>query len=239
MKIELLFPELCTVYGDSGNTRYLKSTCQNAVFFETGLQDKPHFAEERVDMIYLGSMTEKSQIFAINALKPYIQRIKELIDDGVVFLATGNSMELFGEYICVDENKYDALKIFPFYSQRSAEYFRHNSMFLGEFEDMEVVGCRSQFAYIYSQSSHPFMTVKGGIGNNPHDKNEGIRYKNFFATYVLGPLLPLNPKLTKYILSLAGFDGKLAFEDEATEAYNLRLTKLKQEGVNFILGDHW
>jgi len=239
MKIELLFPELSTVYGDAGNVLYLKKTCKDAEFIETHLQDKPYFVNEKVDMICLGSMTEKSQIFAINALKPYVNRIKELIEDGVVFLATGNSVELFGEYIAEDDNKWDALGVFPFYSKRSAEYFRHNSMFLGDFEDIEVVGCRSQFSYIYNQCDYSFMKVKGGIGNNPDDLNEGIHYKNFFATYVLGPILPLNPKLTKHILSLAGYRGELAFEKEAMDAYNLRLQKLKEEGVNFILGEHW
>jgi len=239
MKIELLFPELSTVYGDAGNALYLKKTCKDAQFIETHLQDKPHFVSGNVDMIYLGSMTEKSQIFAINALKPYVSRIKELIENGVVFLCTGNSMELFGEYIAEDDKKVEALGVFPFNSKRSSEYFRHNSMFLGDFEDIEVVGCRSQFAYIYSKCDTPFMKVKGGIGNNPDDKFEGIHYKNFFATYVLGPLLPLNPKLTKHILSSAGFSGEVAFEKEAMDAYNLRLEKLKEEGVNFILGEHW
>ena len=239
MKIELLFPELCTVYGDAGNVLYLKKSCKDAEFIETALQSKPYFIDNDVDMILIGSMTEKSQLFAINALKPYINRIKECIEAGVVFLCTGNSMELFGEYIAEDDTKWDALGIFPFYSKRSSEYFRHNSMFLGEFEDIEVVGCRSQFAYIYSKCDTPFMSVKGGIGNNPDDKSEGIHYKNFFATYVLGPILPLNPKLTKKILSIAGFKGEVAFEKEAMEAYNLRLTKLKEEGINFILGEHW
>lgn len=239
MKIELLFPELCTVYGDSGNARYLKATCKNAEFIETSLQEKPRFVDERVDMIYLGSMTEKSQLFAVAALKPYTERIKECIEQGVVFLATGNSMELFGEYIAEDNSRREALGIFPFYSKRSAEYFRHNSMFLGSFDDIEVVGCKSQFAYIYSQCKNPFMKVIGGCGNNPEDKWEGIHYKNFFATYVLGPLLPLNPCFTKRLLALAGYNGELAFEKQATEAYELRLSKLKQEGVNFILGEHW
>jgi len=92
MKIELLFPELSTVYGDAGNALYLKKTCKDAQFIETHLQDKPHFVSGNVDMIYLGSMTEKSQIFAINALKPYVSRIKELIENGVVFLCTGSDL---------------------------------------------------------------------------------------------------------------------------------------------------
>lgn len=239
MKIELLFPELSTLYGDAGNILYLKKTCKDAEFIETHLQDVPCFVSEEVDMIYIGSMTENNQLFAVKALKPYAQRIKELIDSGVVFLATGNAMELFGEYIAEGENKNEALGIFPFYSHRNVEYFRHNSHFLGRFNDIEVVGSKSQFAYCYGKFEHPFMSVAGGCGNNPEDKTEGIHYRNFFATYVLGPILPLNPPFAKHILSLAGFDGALAFEKEAIDAYNFRLNNLKLDGVKFILGEHW
>ncbi len=239
MKIEFLFPELSTVYGDAGNALYLTKSVKDAEIIKTKLGATPAFVNSKVDLIYIGSMTEGNQIFAINALRPYLDKIKEAIESGVVFLATGNALEIFGEYIAEDDERVEALGIFPLYSQRSSEYFRHNSMVLGEFEDMEIVGCRSQFAYVYSKCDTPFLKIKGGIGNNPDDKCEGVRYKNFFGTYVLGPLLPLNPKFLKYLLRLAGYEGELAFEKEALDAYNLRLEKLKQEGVNFILGEHW
>lgn len=234
MKIEILFPELCTLYGDAGNILYIKSSLKDAEITETHYQDKPLFAKERVDMIYIGSMSENNQLFAIKYLMPYKERLRELIEDGVVFLATGNAMELFGEYIADDENKWEALGLFPFYSKRKTHYFRHNSHYLGSFNDIEVVGYKSQFSFCYGDFKDPFMKVLGGCGNTPDDLNEGIHYKNFFATYVIGPLLPFNPYLAKHIFSLAGFEGEVAFEKEAIEAYECRLRHLKQEDVNFF-----
>ncbi len=234
MKIEILFPELSTLYGDAGNILYIKSSLKDAEITETHYQDKPLFAKERVDMIYLGSMSENNQLFAIKYLMPYKERLRELIEDGVVFLATGNAMELFGEYIADDENKWEALGIFPFYSKRKTHYFRHNSHFLGSFDGIEIVGYKSQFSYCYGDFKHPFIKVLGGCGNNPEDSFEGIHYKNFFATYVIGPLLPFNPYLAKHIFHLAGFEGEVAFEKEAIDAYECRLKHLKQEDVNFF-----
>ena len=45
--------------------------------------------------------------------------------------------------------------------------------------------------------------VLSGYGNNGKDKTEGARYKNVFATYSHGPLLPKNPKLADLILKTA------------------------------------
>ena len=70
------------------------------------------------------------------------------------------------------------------------------------------------------------------------DKNEGFRYKNFFATYLLGPLLVLNPPFTRYLLRLLGRADEPAIEKAVTEAYDFRLKNLQKEGVNFIVGEH-
>ena len=49
----------------------------------------------------------------------------------------------------------------------------------------------------------PMGTVLAGNGNNGKDKTEGARYKNVFATYSHGSLLPKNPRLADHILKTA------------------------------------
>ena len=68
------------------------------------------------------------------------------------------------------------------------------------------------------------MFVKNkGVGLNIKAKYEGIRVNNFFGTYLVGPILVLNPPFTKYILNLMGAgDVKLAFEAENMAAYEQR-----------------
>ena len=61
MKIEILFPEFCNIYGDYGNVIYLKACLPDAEFIETSLNDEPKFITEDIDLVYMGSMTEKVQ----------------------------------------------------------------------------------------------------------------------------------------------------------------------------------
>ena len=127
--IEILFPEICNLFGDNSNMDYLKKCLPKATFLS-----KP------VDLIYLGPMTERTQEKVIKKLKPYKEKIQELIEKDVIFLFTGNSLEVLGNYIeNEDGSKIEGLGIFDIYSKRDMMN-RHNSLFKGTFEDIEI--CR-------------------------------------------------------------------------------------------------
>ena len=98
-KVELLFPELCNIYGESYNVEYLRRCSDEIEVINTNHMDTPAFVNEDVDMIYLGCTTERKQEQIIGILSQYRDRIIELIDKGVIFLATGNAVEIFGNYI--------------------------------------------------------------------------------------------------------------------------------------------
>ena len=63
---------------------------------------------------------------------------------------------------------------------------------------------------------------------------EGFRVNNLIATWIIGPLLPLNPPFTAWLLSqVCGTDDvTLAFEEEARAAYEKRLKELKAPGMH-------
>ncbi len=238
MILEVLFPELSNLYGDMANIRYFHACAPDIDIVYTDNRSTPRFVTEKVDMLYIGSMPESKQELAALRLKPYANRLRELVEAGTVVLATGNAMELFGEYTADGTEQVPMLGMFPFYAKRHM-HARHNSMFLGQFEDMRIVGYKSQFSFCYgSLDDYPFIHVVGGYGNNKEDSFEGLRYHNLFATYLLGPFLALNPLFTKYLLRLLGHDDTLAFEDEAMEAYRFRLEHLEEDGVNFLMGEH-
>ena len=115
MKIEILFPEISNIYGDLGNIMFLKKALPYAEFIETSLNTEPVFVKEEVDLVYLGSMTEKSQEKVIKQLLPYKEKIKEHIEEEKAMLFTGNSFEIFGQYIESDDgNKIEALRDFRY-----------------------------------------------------------------------------------------------------------------------------
>ena len=82
MKIEILFPEYCNLFGDYGNMMYLKECIPDGEFIETSMKDVPYFAEhDDVNLIYMGPMTERAQEKIIEKLMPYKERIQVLIDE--------------------------------------------------------------------------------------------------------------------------------------------------------------
>ena len=108
-------------------------------------------------------------------------------------------------------------------------YHRHNSLFLGTFEGQAVMGYKSQFTTSTPLSeSIGLFNVERGVGLNKKCPFEGVRYRNFFGTYLLGPLLINNPPFTKFLLSRLGVKAPtLAFEQEVQAAYDKRLKDFK------------
>ena len=86
MRIEILFPETANLFGDLGNVRYLRSCLPQGEFVETALNEEPRFLTEPMDLVYLGPMTERTQEKVIEKLMPHKERIRELIEQGRVFL---------------------------------------------------------------------------------------------------------------------------------------------------------
>lgn len=229
MKIEILFPEFCNLFGDMYNMKFLKKCIPDAEFIETALDEVPTFVNEDVNLIYLGPMTEKTQEKVITKLLPYKDRIEELIEKNVVFLFTGNAVEVLGKYIeNEDGTRIDGLGIFDVYAKRDMMH-RHNSYMIGKYEDIEVVGFKSQFTMMHGDNSNSyFLDVEKGIGINKESKLEGIKKNNFIGTYVIGPILILNPLFTKKLMKMMGKEKDVALEDDVMAAYEARLKELKK-----------
>lgn len=223
MKVEILFSEVCNLFGDSWNAKYLEKCLNKYKIYHTTLLDTPRFVNEKIDFIYLGSMSENIQEKVIKKLMPYKKRIKELIDNGCVFLMTGNAMEIMGKEIIDGTKKIKCLDIFDIISKRDYEH-RYNSLFLGYFKK-DIVGYKSQFSSSIINETSLFDVTKEINGAN----KEGIHVNNFFGTNILGPILILNPYFTKYLLSLIGYNDKLPYEKNLIEAYKIRVQEYKKD----------
>jgi CobQ-like glutamine amidotransferase family enzyme len=178
----------------------------------------------------MGTMTESAQAAVIQKLLPYKEHIQKSIENKVVWFVTGNAVEIFGEYIeNEDASKIEGLGIFSVHAKRDMMH-RHNSLFLGSIEDIKVIGFKSQFSMLYGDNTEQyFMQVEKGIGIHAESKLEGVRQNNFFGTYVLGPILIMNPHLTKWLLQKAGVENPhLAFEEDAIQAYDIRYEEFEK-----------
>ena len=229
MQIEVLYPEQCNLFGDSGNIRYLKKCLPDAQFINTSLHDIPAFVTGRPDMIYMGACTENDQEKIIRCLTPFKNELRTMIDSGTVMLFTGNAPEVFYKYIEKDDrSRIECLGLFDFYTEQRL-FERYNSLVLAEFDGRDIVGFKTQFTQVYGDnSSIYFSKVKRGSGINKDSILEGIHVGNFFATSLVGPLLVMNPYFTEHIMGLLGVENpRCAFREQSIKAYNDRIEDFK------------
>ena len=231
MKIEILYPELCCLYGDKGNTMYLKKCLPQAQFVETTLNAKPAFLEEDVDLCCMYSMSEQSQERILSRLMPYKDEIAAKCAEGkTLFLLLGNALELFGQDIQrEDGSKVDGLGVFETHTVRQAPK-RFNTLIQAKFEDMTLLGYTSRFSHTYGVTEEMAMSkVEIGSGVNPETKLEGIRWGRVIATYLLGPLLVANPDFTRWLLKELGVEvEELPFEKALRESYEYKMKEFQQ-----------
>lgn len=235
MKIEILYPEVANLFGDMSNMKYLRQCLPEAEFIETSLQTEPAFVRERVDMIYLGAMSESGQRRVINHLMPHVEMLKQRMEDGVVMLATGNAMEVFFQSINFKgEPPVEGLAIFDFMANGNFRG-RYNGLVLGTFEGIELIGFKTQFTRAHGDNAeNAFFKVERGMGMHERNPMEGLHVHNFFGTYLVGPFLMLNPLFTEYLLKLLGVENpQLAFREEVVAAYEKRLTEFHDSNVAF------
>ena len=236
MTVEFLYPALANLYGEAVEMKYIEKCIPDAKTVYTKVNDEPYFVKNDVDLIYMGPLTERGQETAIEKLLPYKERIEQLISENKVFLIIGNALEIFGDYIeNEDGSRINGLGIFKTYAKRKMMN-RYNSLYLGSFEDMKIVGFKAQFSHSYGEdeSEGLFKNIRGD-GLHPGSGFEGVRRNNFFATYLLGPLLILNPDFTKYLLSLLGVENeKLPCEDDIRIAYEKRLKEFENPNKQFL-----
>ena len=235
MIIEILFPEVCGLYGDSQNPTYLKQSLPDAQFIETPLTETPYFAEKRPDLIYIGAMSESTQRRVIEKLLPFKARFLELVESGLPILATGNAGEIFCTHIDYVTEKLtaDGLGLFDL-TVKTDLFDRYNGKVLGTFEDMTIVGFRSQFSFLYGDNSdNYFVKCQRGDGINRQSKLEGMRRNNLICTQILGPILPLNSHFCEYFIGLTGIKATAAHKEAAMTAYEQRIKEFNDPNVVF------
>lgn len=225
MKIEVLYSELCCLYGDKGNMEFLRKCLPEAEFIQTQLNEKPAFLDGSVNVVYLCSMSEKSQELVLDRLMPHRETIASLAKEGnTVLFFVGNAMELLGKYIQrEDGSKVEALGLFDTYAVRQTPK-RFNSLMRIGFQGQELLGFTTRFSHTFGLTEEIALgNVLTGSGENPDSKLEGICTGNVIATYLSGPVLVANPDFAHWFLNRIGAPlEQLPFEQTLREAYKYR-----------------
>lgn len=228
--IAYLYYDLLNLYGESGNLKalnfHLRSQGIEPVIKFLTISDKLEF--QNYDLIIISAGTEQNQKLALKHLITYKKDIKIAINAQKFFLITGNAIDLFGRNITdINGNRYKALNIFKYTVKESKKRIVSDALFITKDTNDYILGFQNQCS-ILKNNKYPLFEVIHGFGSAPEEKEEGIHYKNFYGTYLIGPLLVRNPKFTidflnKLIINLfPNFEFKkfdFHFETEAYESY--------------------
>lgn len=200
MVIAHLYKDLLNLYGNDGNVKILKQKLNQmrckVEIVEPSVGDEMDF--DKYDLVFIGSGTERNLELAINDLKKYKNDIEKAIGDDKLFLAMGNSLDIFGN---------DGIGVFDYKSlpiDRIKKDIRRKSIFARE----ELLG--------FENHSHVLADADGKVLEEQY-----FIKNNFYGSYVEGPILVRNPAFLRKIISKLT-DGNLQRLDLELEekAYN-------------------
>lgn len=208
IRIAVMFHNLLNLHGDRGNILALKKIADagdvEAIieYIDFSTED---FHAENFDIIIFGP-GELSYFKAIKEwMLPQKKDFEDFIDKGRILLAIGTTTALFGGVtLRTDGTKFEGLSFLDC-SFKEREYVYGNDLHYRvayNGKNMEIFGTQIQMMDI--ESNEPaFGDMIYGRGNSEASKQEGMLIKDSIFTNTLGPMLALNPWLTKEIINTA------------------------------------
>ena len=210
LKICHLYPDILNLSGDRGNIICMEKRMQwRGIETEvTGISVGDALDYEAYDLFFIGGGQDFEQGVLLKDLAAgKAQQIRAAVEDEKVFLAICGGYQMLGAYYKTwDGQQCDFIGALDLYTVGHKERMIGNYMFQLDDSDegLTVVGFENHSGKTFLGSKvRPMGKVLSGNGNNGQDGTEGARYKNVFASYSHGSLLPKNPKLADLILKTA------------------------------------
>lgn len=220
IKIAHLYYDLLNLYGENGNIKEIKYQLENNnIKFKIDLltiNDTINF--NKYDLIYIGSGTQNNIKIVLKDIIKYKNDINNYINNNKIFIATGNSLDLFGEKILDDKKSYKTLSLFDYETTWEKMRMVDETILKCDFLQKDIIGFQNQNSTMNIKEG-PFIVIKG-IGSYPTSRYEGIIKSNFIGTYLIGPILVRNPELCEYVINKLNIKNiKYDFET-SKKAYN-------------------
>ena len=201
IKIAHLYYDLMNLYGENGNIKCLEKylTKQNIKVEVSYLTKDDKINFNNYDVFYIGSGNNDSFKIALEDLKKYKDKINNIMNDKF-FIVTGNALNLFGNKYINKNEIIECLNILNFSSKESKKRFVGEQLYKTTLISEEIIGFENRSSMLIDNKENYLFESINGFGNDKSTKFEGVRHKNFYGTYLLGPLLIRNPYFTNYLV---------------------------------------
>ena len=208
LRICHLYPDLLNLYGDRGNILCMRRRLEwrgiAAEVTEVPAGETADFAQ--FDLFFIGGGQDFEQEVLLPDLRgAKTEELKAAIEDNLPVLAICGGYQMLGQYYKTwDGVQCDFTGALDLYTVGSKQRMIGNYMFTCDELGCTVVGFENHSGKTYlGDGVKPIGKVLAGYGNNGEDGFEGARYKNVFATYSHGCLLPKNPQIADFVLKTA------------------------------------
>ena len=227
VKIVHLYPNELNLYGDIGNAYCLiyrlSKRGYKVDFKNIGIGDRL----DDFDILLIGGGQDKEMNIVARDLKRKSDMISYSINCKKTVFAVCAGFQLLGKYYkCSNGRILPLSSALDFFTVSSDKRMIGNAVYETPFG--RVAGFENHSGKTFlSEGLSPLGGVISGYGNNGEDGGEGLLYKNTFATYAHGPVLPKNPALADEIIKRAlKCDELMPLDDGAENRCHYQLINL-------------
>jgi len=208
LKICHLYPDVMNLSGDRGNVLCMEKRLQwrgiQAQITGVGVGEALHLSE--YDLLFVGNGQPFEQKLLLEDLAgDKTQQIKSAVEDDLPVLAVCGGYQLLGNsYKDLNGKTYEGIGALNIYTVCSEKRLVGDYLTQCSNPETSIVGFENHAGKTWLLDGVAALgQTAQGHGNNGEDGTEGARYRNVFATYAHGCLLPKNPVLCDYILRIA------------------------------------
>lgn len=200
-----LYPRDMNIYGDYGNALVLKRRLEWYGYDVRLLAyNQGDTFPADVDIIVGGGGQDSGQNKIKADLISIAPKLHQLADDGVPMLMICGLYQLFGEFFKTSSGDIiEGIGLLDVQTYGSTERLIGNIIIESD-EFGEIIGYENHSGQTQlGATALPLGTVRLGAGNNMSDGHEGARYKNVIGSYLHGSLLPKNPRVADFLITVA------------------------------------
>jgi lipid II isoglutaminyl synthase (glutamine-hydrolysing) len=210
VRICYLYPRLLSVAGDRGNLFALLQRCAwrgiEYTVTEADAGEVPDFAQ--TDIVLLHGGQDREMTAAARDLGEKAEPLREAIETDAVVLAVCAGYQLLSHYYApACGPPIQGIGVLDAVTEGGQKRFIGHvavECSLNHGRARQLAGFENHSGRTWlGPGVKPLGHVIAGAGNNGQDGTEGARYREVYATYMHGPVLPKNPWLADHLLSRA------------------------------------